>query len=289
MTGGAKNSFEDDTIEDAAEEEITTVDPASRPGNERKFVIAVEYDGTNYHGFQLQAGANTIQAELEKAITALTGENRRVIPASRTDAGVHAVEQIVAFLTLTDFSPDVIVNGLNHYLPKDIAVGRAYRVKNTLNVRRDAISREYKYYMLNRETRSPLKDRYAYLVKGELDIAAMNAACGALLGEHDFLSFASALEAKHLGKTRRTVLHAAVVRGPEDMVIFEVAANSFLTHQVRNTVGTLLQMGKHRTEVSEVLKLLEAKRAGMAGPGAPASGLFLVKINYPYSFEEVAE
>ena len=117
----------------------------------------------------------------------------------------------------------------------------------------------------------------------------MNEACEALLGEHDFLCFASALEAKHIGKTRRTVLRAVVVRGPEDMVIFEVAANSFLTHQVRNTVGTLLQIGKHRLEVSEVLKLLEAKRAGMAGPGVPARGLFLVKIDYPYSFEEVAE
>lgn len=261
----------------------------SRPANERKFVIIVEYDGTNYHGFQLQARANTIQAELEKAILALTGENRRVIPASRTDSGVHAVEQVVAFRTVAGFPPAVIVNGLNHYLPPDIAVRWAYRVKNTLNVRREAVSREYKYYMLNREARSPLRERYTYLVKGELDLTAMNAACAVLLGEHDFVSFASALEAKWRGKTTRTVLHAAVVREKDDVVVFGITANAFLTHQVRNTMGTLLRVGQHRMEVTELNKILEAKRAGMAGPRVPARGLFLVKVNYPYSFEEVTE
>jgi tRNA pseudouridine38-40 synthase len=256
---------------------------------ERKFVIIVEYDGTNYHGFQLQTGANTIQAELEKAILGLTGENRRVIPASRTDSGVHAVGQVVAFRTAANFSPPVIIKGLNHYLPGDIAVRRAYRVNNALNVRREATSREYKYYILNRETRSPLRDRYAYTVNGEIDIAAMNAACAVLLGEHDLVSFASALEEKWRGKTTRTILHAAVVRESDDVVVFEVEANAFLTHQVRNTVGALLRVGQHRMEVGEFSQILGAKRAGTAGPGVPARGLFLVKINYPYSFEEVAE
>jgi len=278
-------------ISNEADDESIAPSPgtAPRPANERKFVIIVEYDGTNYHGFQLQAGANTIQAELEKAILALTKENRRVIPASRTDAGVHAVAQVVAFRTVTEFSPEVIVKGLNHYLPPDIAVKRAYRVRNTVNVRREAVSREYKYYILNRETRSPLRDRFAYTIKGELDLTAMNAACAVILGEHDFVSFASALEAKHLGKTTRTVLHAVVAREKEDTIIFEIAANSFLTHQVRNTVGTLLRVGQHRIEITELNKILEAKRAGSAGPGVPARGLFLTKVNYPYSFEEVTE
>jgi tRNA pseudouridine38-40 synthase len=262
---------------------------ASHPANEKKFVIIVEYDGTNYHGFQLQVGANTIQAELEKAILALTGENRRVIPASRTDAGVHAVAQVVAFRTAVNFPPKVILNGLNHHLPPDIAVREAYRVKNTLNVRREAVSREYKYYILNRETRSPLRARYAFPVKGEIDLTAMNAACAILLGEHDFISFASALEAKHLGKTTRTILHAVVVREQEDVVVFEITANAFLTHQVRNTVGALLRVGQHKMQMTELNKILEAKRAGSAGPGVPARGLFLTKVNYPYSFEEVAE
>ncbi len=256
---------------------------------ESKLLIIVEYDGTAYHGFQLQREPATIQEELEKAILALTGEKRRVVPASRTDAGVHALGQVVSFRTEANYSTGVFVSGLNHYLPKDIALKAAYRVKKTLDVRRDAISREYKYYILNCETRSPLKERYTYQVKGKLDLTKMNEACALLTGEHDFVSFASALEVGRLGKTRRTVLNAVVVREKEDLVVFEITANSFLTHQVRNTVGSLIRVGQHRMSTLEFENVLEAKKAGSAGPGVPASGLFLVKINYPYSFEEVAE
>jgi tRNA pseudouridine38-40 synthase len=254
---------------------------------ESKLVIIVEYDGGGYHGFQLQAESPTIQEELEKGVLALTGEKRRVIPASRTDAGVHAAGQVVSFRTESNFSPEVFVNGLNHYLPKDIAVKRAYRVANTLNVRKEAVSREYKYYILNSETRSPLRGRFTYRVKGELDLTAMNEACELLRGEHDFVSFASALEARRKGNTKRTVFHAGVVREKEDLVVFEITANSYLTHQVRNTVGSLLRVGQGRMGILEFKNIMEGRRAGAAGPGVPACGLFLIKVNYPYSFEEV--
>jgi len=130
----------------------------------------MEYDGTRYHGFQLQDGFPTIQGETEEALWKLTGERLRVMAASRTDAGVHAKG--------------------NYYLPRDIAVKSAHRVGDSFNVRRDAISREYNYYILNSLTRSPIMTGFSYLVTGHLDIEAMNLACQALIGEHDFTSFA---------------------------------------------------------------------------------------------------
>lgn len=120
-------------------------------------VLIMEYDGTQYHGFQLQAGSPTIQGEMEEAVWKLTGERARVISASRTDAGVHAKGQVASFRTESQLSPQTFVKGLNYYLPKDIAVKAAYKVKDSFNVMRDAISREYYYYILNSTTRSPLK------------------------------------------------------------------------------------------------------------------------------------
>ena len=255
---------------------------------ESKVVIIVEYDGTAYCGFQLQKGVPTVQEELEKAIKSLTGEKRRVVGASRTDAGVHAVAQVVSFRTGSDHSPAVFVNGLNHYLPRDIAVKSAYCVRDSLNVQKEAISREYRYCILNSGTRSPLRQRYSYRVAGELDTGAMNRACELIAGEHDFVSFASALEAKHVGKTRRTILNARIVREKEDLVVFEIEANSFLTHQVRNTMGSLLRVGQGKMSLEEFNNIIEIKKAGAAGPGIPPCGLFLVKVNYPFSFEEAA-
>lgn len=259
------------------------------PGQVRQFAIIVEYEGTNYHGFQLQAGPNTIQAELEKAVYRLTGEARRVIPASRTDAGVHATAQVATFRVAGEWVVPALRGGLNHYLPGDIGINAVYRVPDGFNARREALSREYKYYLLNREARSPLLARYSYLVKGELDVEAMNEACGMLCGEHDFIAFASALEARHTGRTRRRVIRAAVFRERPDVVVFEIEANSFLTHQVRNTVGTLIRVGQHRAETGEITRLLAENKAGVAGPGVPPSGLFLTAVNYPYSFKEVTE
>ncbi len=264
---------------------------ASEPGRlaESKIVLIIEYDGAAYQGFQLQARPPTIQDELEKAVLALTGEKKRVITASRTDSGVHACGQVVAFRTGSHYSSAVFMNGLNHYLPPDIAVKAAYRVPYNLNIRKEAISREYKYYILNRETRSPLFGRYSYRVKGALDLTAMNEACALLTGEHDFISFASALEARRAKNTRRTVFSAGVGREGDELVVFEIVANSFLTHQVRNTVGSLIRVGQGRLSIAELKEIMEAKRAGTAGPSVPACGLFLIKVNYPYKFEEIAQ
>ena len=249
-----------------------------------KIALIVEYDGTGYHGFQLQGNMPTIQGELEKALGKLTQERIRVIAASRTDAGVHAKGQVVSFRTESPLPPKTFIKGLNYYLPQDIAVKAAYRVGESFNVRRSALSREYNYYILNSSTPSPTRRGFTYLVTGYLDIEAMNEACQALMGEHDFASFASRIGIE-IKNTVRTV-YKAESQKKDELVIFNIVANSFLPHQVRNTIGALIRVGLGKMTVNEFCSIIGTKKSGLAGPTAPAHGLCLMRINYPCPFEE---
>ena len=249
-----------------------------------KIVLIVEYDGTGYHGFQLQANVPTIQGEMEKALWKLTQERIRVTAASRTDAGVRAKGQVVSFRTKSSLPRQTFIKGLNYYLPQDIAVKAAYRVGESFNVRRNALSREYNYYILNSLTRSPIRRDFSYLVAGHLDIEAMNEACQALIGEHDLASFASCTGTE-IKNTLRTVYRAELQKNDE-LAIFNVLANSFLPHQVRNTIGALIRVGLGKMTIDEFRSIIEAKKPGLAGPTAPAHGLCLMRINYPNRFEE---
>jgi tRNA pseudouridine38-40 synthase len=252
-----------------------------------KILLVMEYDGTRYHGFQWQDGLPSIQGEVEKALAKLTGERRRVMGASRTDAGVHARGQVVSFRTGSALPTPNFVSGLNHYLPADIAVKAAYRINDDFNVRREAISREYSYYILNRPTRSPIREGFAYLVAGGLDIGAMNEACLALVGEHDFASFAGRNGASVKSTVRR--VFRAVVEREGELVIFNIAAGSFLLHQVRNTVGALIRVGQGKMTIDEFSNILEARELALAGPTAPAYGLCLNRVNYPGPLENYDE
>ncbi len=244
-----------------------------------KMVLIMEYDGSHYHGFQLQVNLPTIQEETEKALWELTGERTRVMAASRTDAGVHARGQVISFRTNSPLPPLTFVSGLNYYLPSDIAVKAVYRVDDSFNVRRDALSREYSYYILNSLTRSPVREGFTYLVTGHLDIEAINQACQALIGKHDFASFTTS-NGLRMETTVRTVYQAEVV-ADEELVIFDIVANSFLPHQVRNMVGALIRVGMGAISVDEFHNIAAAKTPGLARPTAPAQGLCLMRINYP--------
>jgi tRNA pseudouridine38-40 synthase len=173
-----------------------------------KFILLIEYDGTQYHGFQWQVGLPTIQNELEQAIRRFCGQSSRVMAASRTDAGVHAKGQVVSFWTKSTLSTMTLVRALNYYLPRDIAAKVAYRASDDFNVRRDALSREYHYHILNSNTRSPFSQRFALFVPKMLDIEAMNLACQLIQGEHDFASFASSLDGSK--STLRSVYEAGI-------------------------------------------------------------------------------
>ncbi len=252
-----------------------------------KMVLIMEYKGTHYHGFQLQANLPTIQGEIEKALMKLTGERHRVMTASRTDAGVHAKEQAVSFRTSSSLPPPTFINGLNYYLPRDIAIKTAYRASASFNVRRDALNREYSYYILNSLTRSPIWEGFSYLVSGHLDIEAMNQASQTLIGQHDFASFATYI-GPGVKSTVRHVYRAEIEKDGE-LAIFNMVANSFLPHQVRNTVGTLIRVGLGKMTINEFGNILEAKEPALAGPTAPACGLYLMRINYPHPLERYDE
>jgi len=247
-----------------------------------RVVLIIEYDGRRYHGSQLQVGLATIQEEIEQAIRGLTGESCRIAAASRTDAGVHACGQVVSFRTNSILPEQTFVNGLNYYLPRDIAVKAAYRVAGSFDVRRDAVSREYSYYILNSLTRSPIWMGFAHLVGGYLDIEVINEACQALLGERDFASFASITGVNKKCTVR--YVYRAVMEKRGELAVFNMVANSFLPHQVRNTIGLLIKVGLGRVSPGEFRSIIEARVPGLAGPMAPACGLRLIRVNYPVSF-----
>jgi len=247
-----------------------------------KVVLIMEYDGTHYHGFQLQASLPTIQLEIEKALWRFTGERIRVRTASRTDAGVHARGQVISFKTHSSLPLRTFINGLNFYLPGDIAVKAAYRVDDSFDVRRAALSREYNYYILNSATRSPMRQGFSYLVTHSLEVQLMNQACQALTGKHDFVSFATCIEDR-IKSTVRSVYRAEVGKNGE-LAVFNIVANSFLPHQVRNTVGALIMVGLGKMSVDGFYGMMEAKKPGLARPMAPACGLCLTRINYPSPF-----
>jgi tRNA pseudouridine38-40 synthase len=243
-----------------------------------KFVLLIEYDGTRYHGFQWQVDLPTIQSELEQAISRFCGQSSRVMAASRTDAGVHAKGQVVCFWVKSTLNTMTLVRAMNYYLPGDIAVKAAYRASDDFNVRRDAVSREYRYYIFNSDTRSPFSQRFALLVSKVLDRHAMNEACQLLRGEHDFTSFASSLDDNR--STIRNIYEAGIEK-KEEFTVFRIVANSFLPHQVRSTVGLLIRLGLRKIGIEDFHDIMEAKSLGLAGPVSPACGLCLEKVNYP--------
>lgn len=242
-----------------------------------RLALVIEYDGIQYHGFQVQAMVPTIQGEVEHALWRLTGERIRIIGASRTDAGVHATGQVVGFWTRSTLLPQTFVTGLNHYLPEDIIVREALSVDG-LDIRRSALSREYRYTILNRPTPSPLLRQRAYFITRPLNVEDMNRASQFLVGRHDFASFAAPMNNKPRS-TVRTVSKAEVQRHGA-LVIFDMVANSFLPQQVRRTVGALVNVGVGKISVGAFGEMVNSKKSGSAAPTAPPYGLCLMKVNY---------
>lgn len=243
-----------------------------------KIALIMEYEGTRYHGSQIQERVPTIQGELERALMMVTGKKIRTSYSSRTDRGVHAKGQVVAFPFDSPLPPKTIAHALNYYLPEDIAIRDAFVVNDDFDPRRDALSREYCYYIWNSATPSPLLRRSAYFVPRRLEVAAMNEACQAILGTHDFAPFASSLND---GKNTVRTIYRATVAIEGDLVSCHMVANSFLSHQVRNTMGALVKVGLGRSDVAAFCDILRSKKPNQAGPALPPHGLCLLKVNYP--------
>jgi tRNA pseudouridine38-40 synthase len=246
---------------------------------QRTFALKLAYDGTAYGGSQLQANAKTVQEELETALEPLAGRPIRVALAGRTDSGVHARGQVATAVLSSKWTALDLRRALNARLPQDIAVVGALEVSNRFDPRRCAIRRHYEYTVLNAPIRVPLLRRTAWHVPHELNDEAMRTAAALLVGEHDFAAFAGRVDTG--ASTVRRMARAEVVR-QGSAVTMEFEANAFLPHQVRRTVGALIEVGRGRISTDAFATLLRQAEPGTAGPAAPPQGLCLVEVAYEH-------
>jgi tRNA pseudouridine38-40 synthase len=246
----------------------------------QNFKITIAYDGTNYHGFQKQQGTGlkTIQEILEDCLSRLSGEKVKVIGAGRTDAGVHALNQVINF-TVSNWKVPAgrIVPALNGLLPEDIVALSAAEVPLHFHARFGAKAKTYVYTVYNHSLPSPFWRSYAYFIPRQLDVAACAEAAIFLEGQHNFVSFmASCAQPKN---TVRTLYRAQVIQ-KDEFIYFIFQADGFLYRMVRLMTGTLLEVGKKKLAPQEIINILNSGDRTLAGPTVPAHGLYLVKVEY---------
>ena len=243
----------------------------------KRILLIVAYDRTEYCGWQIQPNGVTIEAVLNRELTRLLGEEIKVIGASRTDAGVHAMGNVCVFDTDTRIPPEKISYALNQSLPEDIVVQQSKEVAADFHPRKCESRKTYEYRILNRAMRYPNCRRNTYLYHWELDTDAMQEAASYLVGEHDFQSFCSpATEAE---TTVRTI-YALTVEKEGDLITIRITGNGFLYNMVRIIAGTLLEVGNGKRKPEEIAEILEKKDRSATGPTAPACGLTLMEIAF---------
>ena len=237
--------------------------------------LTVAYDGTNYHGWQLQPNGITIESVLNQALSDLLGEEIAVIGASRTDAGVHSLGNAAVFDTNTKIPADKISYALNRRLPEDIVVQESKEVAPHFHPRRCDSRKTYEYRILNRGFNDPMRRHHTHFFHYSLDEGRMQKAAQYLVGEHDFKSFCS-IHAEVLTTVR--TIYEANVRRKKDEIIIRISGNGFLYHMVRIIAGTLIQVGNGVIEPERMEEILLAKDRSAAGPTAPAKGLTMTGI-----------
>jgi tRNA pseudouridine38-40 synthase len=248
------------------------------PDDRLRLRLLVEYDGGLFHGWQVQPELPTVQGTLEQALRTILGQSVRAEAAGRTDAGVHALGQVVACTVRGAPDLNKLCAGLNALCGPAIAVHRIETASLEFDPRRDAASRTYEYRIRNHPWPSPFARRYAWHVRAPLDLEAMARAAAVLVGEHDFRSFQGAdCDAGH---SVRRVFESRIERRGEELV-YRIRATAFLRHMVRNIVGTLVEVGQGLRTVEEFGELLHLRDRRRAGPTAPAHGLYLVSVEYP--------
>jgi len=242
-----------------------------------RFKLIIEYDGTEYHGWQVQPNGRTIQAVLQGALTRMTGESAVVVAAGRTDAGAHACGQVISFSLQRPMSTQALQGALNALTPPDICITAVEVVGDDFHPRRAARSRTYAYRIWNARWVSPFWRRYAWHVPRGLEREQMRAAAAHLLGEHDFTSFqAAGCEAK---QPVRRVLRSDLDHSGH-LITYTIEATGFLRYMVRNIIGTLVEVGFGERDAAALPALLAARDRTFAGPTAPACGLYLQRVNY---------
>ncbi len=241
----------------------------------KRIKLVVAYDGTNYCGWQIQANGDTIEEELNGALTHLLGEEIHVIGASRTDAGVHALGNVCVFDTETRIPPDKICLAVNMGLPEDIVVQESCEVDPGWHPRHCDSVKTYEYHILNRPVPLPTRRLDTYFYYGSLDIEKMRVGAKRFEGTHDFASFCSS--GSEAESTVRTVYSCEITKDG-DWITVRVSGSGFLYNMVRIMVGTLLMVGSGQMEPEDITRIIEARDRTQAGPTAPAKGLTLVDI-----------
>ena len=239
----------------------------------RNFKLILEYDGTKFHGWQIQPDRRTVQGDLRRAIEETTGESTTVTGAGRTDAGVHAVAQVASFTSGTHLGPAVLRRALNARLPEDVRIKRLEEAPPRFNARYDAKSRTYHYIFIRRPT--ALWRNYYYLVTAELDIAAMRGALGELRGERDFTTFVSSQDDSSVKRCR--VIRSELVEAPP-LVTLAVTADHFLHHMMRSVAGTVLEIG--RGKPWSMSGIIAARDSSRSGATLPPYALYLMHVEY---------
>jgi len=264
----------------------------------RNIRLLIAYDGTDFHGWQQQPGVPTIQDALEAAIEKVTGERVRVWGSGRTDAGVHALNQVANFKSDCPIPCENLVKALNHVLPPTVRVKEAHEVSERFHARYDVRAKTYRYRILQAPVCSPFLWRFVWHYPFPLSHGPMGEAARLFEGEHDFTSFAAA-ETKEPEVRSQNSEFRTQNSGPPDkemvkriffsrllwrprtlMLVYEISGNGFLHHMVRNIVGTLVEVGRGKLAPKDVRRILAARDRSLAGPTAPAQGLCLVKVEY---------
>lgn len=244
----------------------------------RRIRLTVAYDGTDYCGWQIQPNGITIEEVLNREISSLTGEEIRVIGASRTDSGVHALGNVAVFDTESPIPPERMAYALNQRMPEDIVIVRSEQVPMEWHPRyQDVIIKTYEYHIYNASVPNPIKRRTTAFVSFPLDIGKMKEGAAFLVGEHDFVSFCNIRT--NTVDTVRTVHEISIDKNGDEIVI-RITGNGFLYNMVRIIAGTLIRVGRGFYEPRKVQEILEAKKRTEAGVTAPPQGLVLVSIKY---------
>ena len=243
-----------------------------------RLALTIEYDGTDYSGFQYQKNAPSVQQQLENAIQSLTGSAVRIKAAGRTDAGVHALGQVVAFDTDAPYDPETVMRALNARLPDDIAVKSATVAPDDFDPRRRASARVYRYALLASETRSPLLRRSAHRLPRMPDADAMRTAARLMVGVHDFANFGGRLADPAASTVRR--VDRVDVKTAGDIIRIEVEGSAFLPRQVRRMAGALVDVGQGRLTLQDVEMQVSRADGAPAARALPALGLCLVSVKY---------
>jgi tRNA pseudouridine38-40 synthase len=242
---------------------------------ERNIKLTLEYEGTNYHGWQIQENAVTIQQKVEEAIFQLCREKVRIIGAGRTDSGVHARGQVANFSLVKDLELHEIEGGLNAYLPDDIVVKDVEEVDHNFSARYSAVKRIYQYYIC--ANRAALTRNFCWQVFQKFDYEILNLMSEMLVGDHDFSSFARMeTQSKH----KRCIVYESQWKKHGNQLIYQIVANRFLHGMVRSIVGTMMEVALGKYSVERFRDIFHAKNRVEAGPAAPAKGLILEEVIY---------